>query len=417
MLGFRSHRRRNSRVSVIFDIGSASVGGALVKFSDSGEPRIVYTTRKQMQFQPDFDFKFFFDSMIKSLEDVAVDVISAMSQALEEAAQDIDSRGKKRLKFTRDGSATIADISCFFSSPWYITKTKHVSYKDDTDFILTPEMLDKIIKKEKDEFIETFKQAGGDVGGNGVKVMESKAVHLALNGYETSEPFGKRATEVHMKLFMSIISNETIFNVKKALRNVFSYRRINFHSFALSSFSVFRDLFPYNKESLVIDVSGEVTEISFVRNDIIQETIAFPWGKNVLIRKVAKGLKTFPNEAVTLLKIFLEGKSDDYVFSMITAILEEAENEWGWHFSDALARRSRSVEVTNVFLTADEDLGKWFESIIRKNSFGRMAGSDKDPVVYSLRGDELEKICAFNKHVSKDPFLSLETVYMNKLYY
>jgi len=63
---------RESTVIAVFDIGSASVGGALISFHAGEKPKIIWSARESMVFQNDLNFGRFLSSMLETLEKVLI---------------------------------------------------------------------------------------------------------------------------------------------------------------------------------------------------------------------------------------------------------------------------------------------------------------------------------------------------------
>ncbi len=129
-----------------------------------------------------------------------------------------------------------------------------------------------------------------------------------LNGYQTSKPYGKQTKSIEISIFLSMISKEVETKTRKVLEKIFHSHTIAFHSFALTSFSAIRDIFHSEEDFLLVDVGGEVTDVSLVRRGILLETVSFPTGKNFLLRSVVLDLNTIPEEAHTLIRMFLDNK-------------------------------------------------------------------------------------------------------------
>ena len=91
---------------LLFDISSSSVGGAFLKISKSGVPRIVFTVREPIVFKEQINVDQFLSLTIKALEVVT-------------------------------NKAYIADLApskifCNLSSPWYISQTRIINYAKNT---------------------------------------------------------------------------------------------------------------------------------------------------------------------------------------------------------------------------------------------------------------------------------------------
>jgi hypothetical protein len=94
-------------LGIIFDIGTSSVGAALVKFDQGKAPHIVFTVREMMTFQENVD---------------PIKLFGFMLDALVRANTRISKEGVAHLKFTEHGDLNVRRVffvfssSCFFSS-------------------------------------------------------------------------------------------------------------------------------------------------------------------------------------------------------------------------------------------------------------------------------------------------------------
>ena len=138
--------------------------------------------------------------------------------------------------------------------------------------------------------------------------MEKNIIQTLLNGYNVNKPYGKETNRIDITLFMSMISDEIRRKVRDIIEKIFNTDNILYNSFALASFSVTRDVFSAEKDFLLMDISGEVSDIMLIRDDVIVKTSTFPLGSNFLIRKTAEALNIIPEEAHSLIRLFFEQK-------------------------------------------------------------------------------------------------------------
>ena len=71
------------------------------------------------------------------------------------------------------------------------------------------------------------------------------------------------------------------------------------------------NIFKDKDDFLLLDISGEVTDVIIVSDGILAESASFPFGKHKLSRDLAKKLNTTPEEALS--RIVIQGKGGDGV--------------------------------------------------------------------------------------------------------
>jgi len=119
---------RESTVIAVFDIGSASVGGALISFHAGEKPKIIWSARESMVFQNDLNFGRFLSSMLETLEKVLI-------------------------KMQQSEMPHPRSFLCVFSSPWYASQTRVIKMKQDKEFAVSKRVVEDLVARE----IESFK--------------------------------------------------------------------------------------------------------------------------------------------------------------------------------------------------------------------------------------------------------------------
>jgi hypothetical protein len=377
------------QIAIIFDIGSSSVGGAAVLLFPKRKPKVLYTARRDMAFQENFHFERFVSSMMETLEKVAQDVSS--------------------VKLPPHSEKT---FSCFFASPWYASQTRILKKSFGNSVKIDEELLKETEEKE----IETFKaQEIKKMGGDAI-ILETETIQTKLNGYETSNPIGKEATDFQTAIYISISPGKIAQTITERIKKVFHAHSVHFNSFPFSSFVVARDIF-HEKSFLFMDISGEVSDISIVRDNVLQETVAFPLGKNFLIRKIAGETDSTFQEALSQFHMAKGEELEEEHDKKVKKALDAASKEWITAFQNALKSVSGRKELLprDIFITADDDVSKWFIENLQDS------GSDSFSVVGNvfnvrhLNGSFLSSFCDSETAVERDSFLMIEAIFINRL--
>ncbi|MFA6565832.1 MAG: hypothetical protein WCT48_03750 [Candidatus Paceibacterota bacterium] len=376
------------KIAVIFDIGSSSVGGAAVLLSPSQKPKMLYSVRRDMAFQENFHFERFVSSMLETLEKVAQDISA--------------------VKLPPHSEKT---FSCLFASPWYASQTRILK----KSFGAPVKINEDLLKETEEKEIEAFKaQEIKKMGGDAV-ILETKTIQTKLNGYETGNPLGKEATDFQTAIYISISPNKIVQTITEKIKKVFHAHSVHFNSFPFSSFVVLRDIF-HEKSFLFMDISGEVSDISIVRDNVMQETVAFPLGKNFLIRKIASETDSSFQEALSSFHMSKNEELEDHQDKKVKKALDMAAKEWITSFQNALRSISGRKELLprDIFITADDDVSKWFVESLQDAGASSFSVVGNVFNVRHLNGTFLSSFCDSETAVERDSFLMIESLFINR---
>lgn len=391
-MAFLSSSKKGSQQYVaIFDVGSGSIGGAFASIESGKVPQIIFSTRKNIPFQEKLDFQRFFDSMIKTLEEMFVEMQKASNQV------------------------KVSKVFCVLASPWYASQTRLIHYEQTTPFAITEKGLNKLINKEIELFRDSNIFTRSKTGDALPEVMESKNIQMKLNGYEVRDPLGKHASRLDIALYISMIPRNIHKSIETSIEKFWHVPTVHFSSFSFTTFDVLRDIFMEESSFLFIDISSEVTDISLAKDNVLLESISFPAGKNMLIRGLVDGMKTTPTAALNTFALYVEGKSPKEHTKQVEEILDKKSIEWRKFFEDSLTQFASEFPIPRtIFYTADDDVARWCEKVISETNFSRFSKEENSFIVRSLGNAFLGKFVQISEPSFQDPFLSIETIFANK---
>ncbi len=379
---FRKKVAASSRVLVIH-VGSAVVSGAFVDVH-AGAARVVACVSSDIAVLPDVDHARFEAAMLVSLGQT-LNKLSALHLAPPER------------------------IAVNLSSPWFASQVRVARASRTTPFVVSKTSVTDMITRELKAFEEEEMAAAKD-SGTPLRAIESKTLLAKLNGYPTSDPLGKSARELELSIFLSVAPERTLAQIEQSVARVFQ-TPVRFNSFLLASFMVSRDLFPNQDNYLLIDVGGEITEVSIVRDNAISRSLSFPRGRNFILRKLSAGLKRSIPEVLGLCTLYVEGKVEGSVKESCAAILGDAKNEWLDAFQHALFSATDEVSLPDtVFLTVGEDIAPWFIETIRREDFHQYTGSEKEFKIVLLSPSLLHEKLSFDDGVVRNPFIMIGAI-------
>ncbi|MBI5139614.1 hypothetical protein HZA26_03320 [Candidatus Nomurabacteria bacterium] len=381
--------KKKDELFMVFDIGSSSVGGALFLAKESGIPEIILSVRENIVLESELNPDRFLLLTIKALETVI---------------------GRLCLS----GMGAPKQAFCVLSSPWYASQTRIIKFKKDTPFSFTEELANELIQKEmglfKQEHLSNYMEAG-----NKVVQIEIKNMNIMLNGYGAAKPLGQKAKELEMMIFVSMSGDQVLQKIEEAITRHFHLKKINHCSFIMSSYVVTRDLFSHHKDFLLVDIGGEMTDISLIKKEVLSESASFPLGNNFMIRKIASTLKCSLGEAKSLFSLYIDGHADLATEKKLESIMTGLKEEWLKSFQETLTNLSKDISIpSTVFITIDQELAPFFSEIIRNEQFNQYVLTEEKFNIILMDTKTVHGLVNFKGIIPRDPFLSIEAIYINR---
>lgn len=388
-MGIFSAHNDKEKLILVFDIGSSSVGGALFFLGDGGGPEIVYSIRESIILEANINVDRFLTLTLKALESITSKICIA----------GVGSPGK---------------IFCVLSSPWYVSQTRVIKMEKNTSFVFTDKLADSLIQKEISLFEEEYLNKYSNVGSP-VRSIEFKNIKTLLNGYETVKPLNQKAKELEMTILISISEMEILTKFEETIFRHFHSKEIFFCSFALASFAVVRDLYPESNSFLLMDIGGEVTDISMIKKNVLHGSISFPLGRNFIIRGIASSLETSLGEAKSSLSLYKDGHGELVLNKELGEVIEKLKVAWRQKFQECLVNISNDISIpSNIYIAVDEDLAEFFIEAIESEQFNQYTLTESKFKISFLGSEALHGLAQFKDNIDRDPFLTISVVYINR---
>ena len=383
-MGFSPFSGRDNYL--IFDIGNAPVGGALGRQGKKSPLKILAGNRSEIPFAENVRF----DRLLKHM----LETTSTVANSL---------RGKSSIKK--------ALVYVVLAAPWYACETKMLKLRRNKPFIYTEELQDSIIKKEADLYAGELSKRNKNTDKNLV-VIEKEVIHVNLNGYETSSPFGKLVSQVDMALYLSVSHDKIIKSIAEKLYPYARSGKIQFCSFPLAYYSTVRDLYPKKNDYLLLDISGEVTDISLIRRGILVETASFPFGKNSILRRIGSDLRLTMQETQSNLSLFKKKSLSVSAMERMEKSISRVKREWLENFSKLLVNISSGLYVpTDIFLTSDPDMTELFTTWVTREEFSQYVFTHDKFKVITLGQAPFTEL-EISEGVNRDDFLNIDSLFV-----
>ncbi len=395
MFGFSNS---SEEVTLLIDVGNGSIGAALAVIAPGILPTIVYSTRQSL-------------SVLE--KPTAAKLTETLTLLLSDVLTKVMTYGTSN-PYWKGQHKNISSALVSFSAPWFVSKTKQLHLSQDKAFVLTQSFLEEVASAEEDLFI---KELEGE-NKNTFTLVEKSIIGARVNGYSVNNILNKKTKTFDTSLFLSVVGTGILEKVKEVVARQIHIAsdKIKIHSFPLISFSMVRDVFRDTSDFILMDITGEVTDITVISEDVITQTASFPFGRNFLVRQIAKNLNVSPEIAVSTLQTYLLGKLDELTVSRVRGVLSDAEKEWALYWNDCLTSLFPAVLFpSKIYITADSDTAGIFIDFI-KSSKGDVADALKKQMqIIHLNHDVLGKYYKGESIAFDDEFIGVLAVFSNKI--
>lgn len=367
--------KSKEQLVALIDIGSSSVGGAYAYFEPASPPTLYFTAR------------------IPIVRREGEEAGTAMLRALGELGAVMVRYGGPVLRKEKKGG----HISCVLTSiasPWQETRVRVETLSEDKPFLFTRQLLH-----------ETAKKTAKPVEGR--READEAVIATLLNGYEIGNPFGKKAKRADLIILSSTLNEKVSNEIEKALRHAFHSGRISTLAFAPLAYAVIRDMYPHEKDFLVVDITGEATDFIFVKQGILTDVSSIPQGAHSLIASLKKEHNTCPVDPVSVPTPTLKDSA--------TPKVNQEQEAWKSAVSTVLRDfKTRHALPRTVFLLADEPVRAFTEGLLDSKDIHSLWLSDEPLAVIALCPEHLAEFVRTRGEAEGDVFLALLALYQNK---
>ncbi len=262
------HGKKHSETAVLIDIGADSVAGAYAQYGEGEKPLIHYTRRLPIEVRKGEPHE---EAMLRALGVLGDALISEGAPVLVRAV----------------GSARINAVLVSIDAPWQTTSVRTEYLEQDEPFVFTKDMVVGALKNS-------------NAAPTGKTLADESVIGTILNGYETRDPYGKRARRASIIVLASFIDEQVAKSIHDALRRLYHTKNILTISGNSLRYQALCIAFPHERDALILDTTGPLTSIALIRRDLLMDIIEVPgtadtasWLKNIS-GKLARLAERFP---------------------------------------------------------------------------------------------------------------------------
>lgn len=236
----RSHT--GSESVLLVDISTRMIVGAYVHYSEGELPALVYTDRLP----------------IEPHEGEAEE--AAMLRTLKALGEMMIRQGAPVLQRIT-GSGTVHMILVSVDAPWQDTSVRTEEFEEEEPFVFTQSLVTKRLE-------------AAHAASEGKLLADESIVGTILNGYETENPYGKKAHRASVIVLTSLIEHRVAASIIATLERL--YHNKNIFPIAGSSlrYQALRAVFPHERDAIILDAtSTELSSLSLVRKGLLVSLI------------------------------------------------------------------------------------------------------------------------------------------------
>ncbi|MEI6659985.1 MAG: hypothetical protein WCK91_01010 [bacterium] len=381
----------------IFDIGTASIGGAIVQIPKSGEkekdsdhdklPTILKSVRIGMKLAKRAQFE--------RLVEVSEKTLIQVSKKLFESKVAIPSH-----------------IYIVLSSPWYISETRIIKIAREHPFVFTKHLADELLTKEIASLTTSYQKKYEDTSGP--EIIEHHIMSVTANGYPCAEPLGVSSKSIEMNMIVSLSPKVFLERMRESMSHTFPHAPVHFSSFAISSYLAISRKYVDSDSFILLDVAGELTDLSVITSGVFKTSLSFPFGKNTVLRHIASALKVDFRDAEELVGLYLTKTLEEKKLKKVEPAIKSAEHAWSKLFQECINSLRRTLNLPDtVFLAADTDALSWFANILHNAEYLLPDSTSRNWKIVTLDGPQFLGMCKVVDGPC-DQFLMIEAIAVSR---
>lgn len=228
----------------MIDIGADSVAGAYARYSTGALPVLLYTRRLPIDIHGGEPHE---RAMLRALDVLGDGLIREGAPTLARAT----------------GSGSADNILVSIGAPWQKTFIRTEYFEQEEPFIFTESLVRQALEKTR-------------TVADGQLLADESIIGTILNGYETSDPYGKEAYRASVIVLTSLINEPVAKGIQTTLRKLFHTQKMFTIAGSSLRYQAMRIAFPHEHDALILDAADSLTTVSLVRRDLLVNVVEVP---------------------------------------------------------------------------------------------------------------------------------------------
>lgn len=375
----------DSSSRVLISISTSCVSGAYVYYIKGSTPTVCFTTKA--------------DVVVREGEDIN----SAMLRALEAIGTDLIERGAPILR-RETGSGKVDGVIVSVGGTWQETHVRTEVIQTGKPFVFSERLIRQASEKSA-ELPEERVSLGQSV------------IATILNGYDVPDGIGKKVNRAEIVILSSSLDEHITGELRARIKKLYHTHDISFVAFAPVAFTVLRDLYPHEKDFLVLSVAAEGTDMAFVKSGLLVDVGTFPHGINKLLDATRSAEQMTIEEESEFLS---NPNSPEYVNqdrnAQFSLRAEAAKKEWLQGFADLIRIFAEKHPLPrSLFLISDPTTRDYLKRILDNEILHTLWLSDEPLFMISITPAHFSQYLRYRDIAETDVFLFILALYQKRM--
>lgn len=332
--------KEKEKLTLIFDIQSSVVRGALVQGLHKGTPSILHSCIIHVPFRSNSGSSYLIKRTMKAVSDVLEDAHGYIS-------------GLDKNIYSKKLDA----IHFVLSSPWVTSQARVVSIQKGEEIEVSQKTIQQIVDEERVKAVSDASL---------LAVVEEKVFDVRLNGYSVSNWQDKSAKDIEVSYTSSYANKSVTEKFKSSCYNYISKSDIHFHSSLLLQYMGLQNIYENTSDYCIVYLHGELTDTVVVRHGFPVFFGSFPFGVQTLIRKIAKNAKVDIGTAESMLALLIGDHTDVANFEATKTIIEDVTNGWRDELKKMLSKNVDTSSSNYDFIVSSRTHEDYFLLCVRQ---------------------------------------------------
>lgn len=235
------HKNKKGESVILIDIGASSIAGAYVRYEEGEVPTPLYTRTVPIEIRMSERREL---SMLRALTALGTTLIREGAPVLTRAT----------------GSGRVDIILVSVDAPWQETSVRTEQFEEKEPFEFTKSVITKRLEET-------------NVASSEKMIADESIIGTILNGYETRNPYGKKASRASVIVLTSLIERNAANSIVTELRSLFHTTRILPIAGSSIRYQAMRLVFPHEANAIILDATGGLVSVSLVRKGLFSTLV------------------------------------------------------------------------------------------------------------------------------------------------
>lgn len=368
--------KKTKEISLVFDIESGSVGGAIL-LTELGEPPVIaYTVRQKYRGQDLSDINRLQKTMYTTVRHVAEKLVQ---------------QGLIHVHKTHTHHSSIHRVLVLYGSPWYVSEVETVNVIEEKPFTVDQKTLDVLIEKHAQRFDESALGQYVLQSDEAISVIEQSIIDVTLNGYPVRSPYGKMTKHLSARVFTGIVPTEIVHNVETMIERICTPKSLTHHAFSLALYKIITTATACPPHFISIDIGEHITDVQVGTDATLRETVSFPYGIKWIIKSIAVRQQVSEEQVETMFKMKQQKHLIPDVQKVFESHITETLQEWTEHLFSVFAMLYQHGDkiVDALYVLCDHPIVEYIADQLKTHKQSLNTGED----IRVLTSHQLKSFC------------------------